>query len=140
MKTYRVSRKYLWLRAGMKLIATLAAAGVYVRAVTHPMPLPARFALLGAFAVFGYLMYVRQPRMPTEITLEDDGAIAFRGRRGEMRVRAEEIRSIAASPGRRSVRVRYAGGRLRIPNRFPGFYDFLATLKRWNPAVEIKGF
>lgn len=140
MKTYHVSRSYLWLRAATKLLATAVAAILYVRAVTHPTPLPLRLSLLAGLAAFGYLLYVRQPRMPTEIALADDGWVEFRGRKGTERVRLADIRGITSGIGRMAVRVRHAGGRLRMPNRFLGFYDFLATVKARNPSIAIKGF
>jgi len=113
---------------------------LYVRAVTHPTPLPARMMLLAGLTAFGYLMYVRQPRMPTEIVWGEDGSIDFRGRKGTQRVHVADLRSIAPGVGRMAVRVRHTGGRLRMPNRFRGFYDFLATVKAHNPSVAIKGF
>jgi len=140
MKTYKVSRPYLWLRAGTKVVATAVAIFLYVRAVTHPTPLPTRLSLLAGLTVFGYLMYVRQPRMPTEIVWGEDGSIEFRGRKGTQRVHVADLRSIAPGVGRMAVRVRHTGGRLRLPNRFRGFHDFLATVKAHNPSVAIKGF
>ncbi len=140
MKTYQVSRPYLWLRASTKAIATTAAVYLYISAVTHPTPLPMRLTLLAGLASFGYLMYVRQPRMPTEIIWGEDGSIEFRGRKGTQRVHVADLRSIASGVGRMAVKVRHKGGRLRMPNRFPGFYDFLATVKAHNPTVAIKGF
>lgn len=140
MKTYRVSRPYLWLRAGTKALATAAAAFLYIRAVTHPTPLEMRLMLLAGLTAFGYLMYVRQPKMPTEITLAEDGWVEFRGRRGTRRVQVADLRTITPGVGRMAVKVRHAGGKLRMPNRFRGFYDFLATVKQINPSVAIKGF
>ena len=140
VKTYRVSQPYLWLRGGTKALATLAAAFLYVQAVTHPTPMPARLTLLAGLAAFGYLMYVRQPRMPTEITWDEDGSIQFRGRKGTQRVHVADLLTISPGLGRLAVKVRHSGGKLRLPNRFRGFYDFLATVKQQNPAVAIKGF
>src|SRR4051794_13789586 len=105
MKIYCVSRPYLMLRAVTKAVATLAAGFVYVQAVTHPTPMPARLALLAGFGLFGWLLYVRQPRMPIEISLAEDGEVSFRGRKGEMHVKASDIRSIRPGLGRRTVRV-----------------------------------
>ncbi len=143
MKIYRLPRPYLWLVGATKLALTIAGAVLYIRAVTHPTPLPARLTLLAGLATFGWLAYVRLPKMPTAIAVSEDGSIDFNSRRGTMRVRAGEIRSIRRgflSLGRGSVKVRHARGRLRMANRFPAFYDFLATVKAANPGVAIKGF
>ena len=140
MKIYRVSRTYLWLRAMTKAFLTAGAGVLYVNAVTHPTPLPLRLALLAGLTVVGYVLYVRQPKMATEIALDEDGSIQFRNRRGSQDVNVADLRTIAPSLGRRAVTVRHSGGKLRVPNRFRGFYDFLATVKAQNPAVAIKGF
>jgi hypothetical protein len=140
MKSYRVSRAYLWSRAAAKYLLTAAAAGAYVAAVTHPTPLGIRLLLLAGMVIFGWLFYVRLPRMPTEIGVTDDGWIEFRNRLGARQVHVASIRSIGRGLGRRTVRVRHGGGRLRLPDRVRDFYDFLATVKAMNPAIEIRGF
>lgn len=140
MKTYRVSRPYLWLRTGTKLLGTAAAALLYINALTHPTPLPARLLLLAGLSAFGYLAYVRQPKVPTEIAVAEDGWVEFRGRKATQRVPIADLLAIAPGLGRLAVNVKHAGGRLRVPNRFGGFYDFLATVKASNPSVAIKGF
>src|SRR5207248_5090910 len=118
MKTYRVSRLYRWSRAGAKLLLTAVAGVLYVLAVTQPTPLALRLLLLAGIALFGWLFYVRLPKMPTEITVTDDGWVSFQSRRGTTRVQATDIRSIGRSFGRRSLRVVHAGGQVRLPNRF----------------------
>jgi len=140
MKTYRVSRPYLWLRATTKALATAAAAFLYIQAVIHPTPLATRLTLLAGLAVFGYLMYVRLPKMPTEISLAQDGWVEFRGRNGTQRVQISELRTIKPGIGRMAVKVRHGNGRVRLPNRFHEFYDFLASIKAMNPAIVVKGF
>ena len=73
MKTYRVSRFYRWTRFGAKVILTGVGGVLYYLAVTHPTPLALRLLLLAGLALFGWLFYVRLPKMPTEITISDDG-------------------------------------------------------------------
>jgi hypothetical protein len=140
MKTYSVSRTYRWTRTGAKVLLTVVAGVLYVVAVTHPTPLLPRLLLLAAMAFFGWLFYVRLPHMPTEITFTNDGLVDFRSPRGSTRVPAAQIRSIARSFGRRTLRVEHAGGQVRLPNRFKKLLDILLTLKGLNPAVEIRGF
>ena len=140
MKTYRVSRPFVWFTTAAKVVLTAVAALLYVLAVTQLTPLPARLLLLAGLTLFGWTMYVRLPRMPTEIADSDDGWVDFRSQRGTTRVQAADIRSIARSLGRRTVRVRHAGGRLRLPNRFRGFFDFLVTLKTFNPSIDLRGY
>jgi hypothetical protein len=140
MKTYRVSLLYRWSMTGAKVILTALGGFLYVMAVTHPTPLAARLVLLAALALFGWLFYVRLPKMPTEITITDDGWVNFLSRRGATRVQAADIRSIGRSFGRRTLRVQHAGGQVRLPNRFRKTLDFLFTMKGLNPAIDIKGF
>ena len=110
MKTYRVSRLYRWSRTGAKVILTAVAGVLYVLAVTQPTPLAFRLWLLAGIAVFGWLFYVRLPKVPTEITVSDDGWVNFQSRRGTTRVRAGDIRSIGRSFGWRTLRIEHAGG------------------------------
>jgi hypothetical protein len=140
MKTYRVSRLYRWSRAGAKVILTAVAGVLYFVAVTHETPLAFRLVLLAAIALFGWLFYVRLPKMPTEITITDDGWVSFQSRRGTTRVQAADIRSIGRSFGRRTLSVEHAGGQVRLPNRFKKLLDFLFTMKGLNPAMRIDGF
>jgi len=140
MKSYRVSRAFLWSATVAKYILTAAAAGCYLYAVSHPTPLGPRLLLLALMIIFGWIFYVRLPKMPTEIGVANDGWIEFRNRRGTHQVHVASIRSIGRGIGRRTVRVRHGGGKLRLPDRVRNFYDFLATVKTMNPAIEIRGF
>jgi hypothetical protein len=140
MKTYRVSRLYRWSRFGAKVILTGLGGILYVLAVTHPTPLALRLMLLAGLALFGWLFYVRLPKMPTEITVSEDGWVNFQSPRGATRVQAADIRSIGRSFGRRTLRVEHAAGQLRMPNRYKKLLDFLFTMKGMNPTIEIRGF
>jgi hypothetical protein len=140
MKTYRVSRLYRWSWIGAKVVLTTVAAGLYLAAVTHQTPLALRLTLLAGLALFGWLFYVRLPKIPTEITVTDDGWVSFRSSRGTTRVQAADIRLIGRSFGRRTLRVEHAGGQLRVPNRFRKLVDLLLTVKGLNPSLEIRGF
>ena len=138
MKTYRVSRVYHWSRAVTKVLLTGITAFLYYFAVTHPTPLAFRLILLTGIALFGWLFYIRLPRVPTEITITEDGAVSFRSRRGTTQVQAADIRAIGRSFGRRTLKVEYAGGEVRIPNRFRRLLDLLLTLKGLNPSIDIR--
>ena len=140
MKTYRVSRLYRWSMFTGKVILTAVAGLLYVIAVTNPTPLALRLILLAGIALFGWLFYVRLPKMATEIVISDDGWVNFQSRRGTTRVQAADIGSIKRSFGRRSLQVQYAGGEVRLPNRFRKLIDLLLTLKGLNPSLEIRGF
>ncbi len=108
--------------------------------MTHPTPLALRLLLLAGIALFGWLFYVQLPKMPTEITITEDGWVNFQSRRGTTRVQAANIGSIGRSFGRRTLRVEYAGGQVRLPNRFRKLVNLLLTLKGLNPAIDIRGF
>jgi hypothetical protein len=138
MKTYRVSRLYRWSRILAKIVLTGVAGFLYVFAVTHPTPLAFRLILLAAIALFGWLFYVRLPKVPTEITITEDGWVSFRSRHGTTRVQAADIRAIARSFGRRTLKVEHAGGQVRLPNRFRRLLDLLLTLKGLNPSIDIR--
>jgi hypothetical protein len=140
MKSYCVARRFLWSVTAAKIVLTSAAGVAYVLAVTHPTPLGPRLLLLACMTAFGWLYYVRLPRMPTQIDLSNDGWVQFRGRKGTQKVHVGSIRSIGQGIGRRTVKVRHGGGRIRMPNRVEGFYDFLSTVKSLNPAIVVRGF
>jgi hypothetical protein len=123
-----------------KIILTALAGVCYVVAVTHPTPLAPRLLLLACMIAGGWLLYVRLPKMPTEIDVADDGWVQFRGRRGTQQVHVASIRSIGQGLGGGTVKVRHGGGNLRMPNRVKDFYDFLSTVKTMNPAIVIRGF
>src|SRR5580658_5648709 len=137
MKTYRVSRLYRWSMLGAKVVLTALAGGLYVAAVTHPTPLAARLWLLAGIALFGWLFYVRLPKMPTQITVTDDGWVNFQSRRGSTRVQAADIRSIGRTFSRRALRVKHAGGEVLVPNRFRKLVDLLLTMKGLNPSIDM---
>lgn len=139
MKTYRVSRPFLRLQTATKVALTGLGAALYVAAVTHPTPLAPRLLLLAGLYLLGWLLYVRQPKVPTEIAVSHDGWVEFRGRRGATRVHVAAIRAIGRGL-RKSVRVWHAGGRVKMPDRFVGFYDFLATVKGMNPSIDVRGY
>jgi hypothetical protein len=140
MKTYRVSRLYRWSLFGAKVVLTAAAGVLYLLAVTHPTPLAARLWLLAGIAVFGWLFSVRLPKVPTQITVTGDGMVQFESRRGTTTLDAATIRSIGPTLSRRSLRVKHAGGEVRVPNRFRKLVDFLLTVKGLNPSIEMVGF
>ena len=138
MKTYRVSRVYRWSRTVAKIALTGVAGFLYVFAVTHPTPLAFRLILLAAIALFGWLFYVRLPRMATEITITEDGLVSFRSRRGTTQIPVTEIRAIGRTLGRRTLKIEHAGGQIRLPNRFRRLLDLLLTLKGLNPSIDIR--
>jgi hypothetical protein len=140
MKTYRVSRLYRWSVLGAKGVLTGLAGALYVAAVTNPTPLAARLWLLAGIALFGWLFYVRLPKIPTQITVTDDGWVNFQSRRGSTRVQAADIRSIGRTFSRRALRVKHAGGELVVPNRFKKLVDLLLTMKGLNPSIDMVGF
>jgi hypothetical protein len=140
MKTYRVSRLYRWSMLGAKVMLTGLAGALYVAAVTNPTPLAARLWLLAGIALFGWLFYVRLPKMPTQITVTDDGWVNFQSRRGSTRVQAADIRSIGRTFSRRALRVKHAGGEVLVPNRFRKLVDLLLTMKGLNPSIDMVGF
>jgi hypothetical protein len=111
-----------------------------VLAVTHPTPLGARLLLLACMIVFGWLFYVRLPKMPTQIDVSNDGWVQFQGRNGTQNVHVASIRSIGQGIGRGTLKVGHEKGKIRMPNRVEGFYDFLSTVKSLNPAITIRGF
>src|SRR4051794_26027789 len=114
MKTYRVTRPYLWMLGGTKVLLTGLGAALYVSALANHAPLPARLALLAGLTTMGYILYVRLPKMPTEINVADDGEVDFRGKQGVVtRLRAQDIKAVRRTflpIGRGSVKIAHSGG------------------------------
>jgi hypothetical protein len=70
-----------------------------------------------------------------EFRLGDDGWCEFRSLRRRRRLHAAEINSIKQDD---FIEVRYRDGKLALLES-ADFTDFLARLKRLNPAVEVDG-
>jgi hypothetical protein len=100
MKTYRVSRLYRWSMVGAKVVLTGVAGGLYLAAVTHPTPMAMRLWLLAGISAFIWLFYVRLPKMPTQITVTDDGWVNFQCRRGNTRRRTGQSAQSLQETGR----------------------------------------
>jgi hypothetical protein len=75
-----------------------------------------------------------------QIDVGEDGLVEFKSRRGTTALKASEIQSIEPTFWRRALRVNYAGGQVRVPNRFKKLVDFLLTVKGLNPSIEMLGF
>jgi len=82
--------------------------------------------------------------MPTRITIDETGRIAFRGWRRTAEFRPDEIHSIkrgvSFNPQYAYAVVRLSRGKIYFQPQLRTFRDFLARLKTLNPAVEIRGF
>lgn len=110
--------------------------------LTHGKLSPWSWVILGGFVLITY----RQWRSPFEIRVNQDQSIEFRSLVGNTATTAARIKSVKI---RRSVygvvNVEHAKGTLRLINRIDGFdktdlREFLMTVKRMNPAIEIAPF
>jgi len=89
-----------------------------------------------ACALFWYFYVLR---IPFELKIHDDKSVEFRSLVKRTVVYAHEIKSIKVGLDTRFVKVKHEGGTLRLANHIDGFYDFVWTLKSFNPSIEVKG-
>ena len=85
------------------------------------------------------LWYFYVLRIPFELTVRDDKSVEFRSVIKRTVVYALDIKSIKAGLDTRWVKIKHAGGTLRLANHIDGFYDFIWTLKSINPSIEVRG-
>jgi hypothetical protein len=91
---------------------------------------------LGLMAWFA----LKKLAVPRVIELHEDGTVKFRGLVGERSVHAHDIESIQPTGNEMGyLVVKHTGGKISLINQFNEFHDFLISLKRHNPTVELKG-
>lgn len=83
-------------------------------------------------------------RIPIEITIDENREVHFRGRMKSVTIPVADIAMIRTGqwfdPNRFQAVVHCKRGKLTLINDFSDFTDFLATVKSFNPAIEIRGF
>lgn len=72
------------------------------------------------------------------ITLKNDGHIQFKSLLKKVEIAAEDISAIAENTFHREIVVFYQSERIAIPIGMPNIVDFIETVKRLNPAVNLK--
>jgi hypothetical protein len=146
--TYRSSKIWLWsflvLPLGCLICAPFIAAGPFLLVAafvveSHDTPrwFDVLFASLFMFFSTGAALWVYGAfDVCHEFRLLDDGWCEFRSLRRRRRFHASEINSVKFDED--TIEVRYRKGKLRLLEA-DDFEDFLARLKRLNPAVEVDG-
>jgi hypothetical protein len=96
---------------------------------------------MGAFlAVVGFKAYYWVLRIPRRITVAEDAHIEFISLVRRKSLAARDIRSITPDAGQIGfLTIRTDLGKVRIPNPFDEFREFIAWLKMSNPSVELRG-
>ena len=148
VRTYRSSKVWLWffvlLPLGCLICAPFIAAGPFllVAAVTvesHDTPkwFDVLFASFFMFFSTGAALWVYGAfGVCYEFRLGYDGWCECRSLRRRRRFHATEINSVRLDED--TIDVRYGDAKLRLLET-DEFADFLARLKRLNPAVEVDG-
>ncbi len=110
------------------------AAGVVAWSIQIQMGIVVLWLSLMAWFFFKKLA------VPRLIELHEDGTVKFKGRFGERSVNAQDIESIQPTGHEMGyLVVKHKGGKITLINQFNGFHDFLISVKRQNPTVELKG-
>jgi len=79
-------------------------------------------------------------RPPYRLTIRDDHCVEFKSLLRTVVIASHEIKSIKArilQPG--MAELKHEKGRIQLALQFDGFYEFLGTLKKLNPDIEIRG-
>ena len=148
VRTYRGSKIWLWffvlLPLGCLICAPFIAVGPFLlvgAVIVESHDTPRWFDLL--FASFFMFFSVGAARwvygafdVCHELRLGDDGWCEFRSLRRRRCLHASEINSVKLDED--TIDVRYRDGKLQLLET-DDFADFLARLKRLNPAVEVEG-
>ncbi len=89
--------------------------------------------------VVGYVAYTYLA-LPYTILWQDDGMIGFKSVLRTFIVAPNQIRSIVPESWPIGfLIVKTQRGKLRLPNQFNDFHEFLARLEAANPGVELRG-
>jgi len=137
-KTYRLTKSFCILNLLPLGLLTVAPALILL-SIPPDQGAPPWLFLLPWLLVCVGLWYFFVLRIPFELTVRDDKSVEFRSLIKRTVVCAHEIRSIKVGLDTRFAKVKHEGGSLRLANHIDGFYDFIWTLKSFNPSIEVKG-
>jgi molybdopterin/thiamine biosynthesis adenylyltransferase len=93
-----------------------------------------------AFIFVMLVMWFLTLRPPYRLTIRDDHRVEFKSLLRTVVIASHEIKSIKAQvlqPG--MAELKHERGKIQLALQFDGFYEFLGTLKKLNPDIEIRG-
>jgi hypothetical protein len=141
LKVFHLSRGvlvYLGLSLG---IPTIPAVVGTLWLLINPQGLPASERLIFLpFLAALLLVWWWMLRVPYRLTIGEDGSIELKAVLRTVLLHPHEIKSVKArllQPG--SADLKHEGGKVFLFTQIDGFYEFLWTLKKLNPSIEIRG-
>ena len=141
MKTFTLTKQYIivsLLPLGIvTLVAAIGLAWMVIGSRISQAP-DKRLALAFIFVIL--FMWFLTLRPPYKLTIRDDHCVEFKSLLRTVVIASHEIKSIKAQilqPG--MAELKHEKGRIQLALQFDGFYEFLGTLKKLNPDIEIRG-
>ena len=141
MKTFTLTKQYIivsLLPLGIvTLVAAIGLAWMVIGSRISQAP-DKRLALAFIFVIL--FMWFLTLRPPYRLTIRDDHCVEFKSLLRTVVIASHEIKSIKAQilqPG--MAELKHEKGRIQLALQFDGFYEFLGTLKKLNPDIEIRG-
>ena len=117
-------------------VGLLLVSGVFISAEGIGPPQLFGIFWLGMVGLYWYWIL----SFPHKITISETGEITFVSSLRRRTVSGAEIASIKPNGTQFGfLLVRTANRKIRLPNQFDGFHDFLFNLKAMNPSVELRG-
>jgi hypothetical protein len=141
VKTFTLTKQYIivsLLPLGIvTLVAAIGLAWMVIGSRISQAP-DKRLALAFIFVIL--FMWFLTLRPPYRLTIRDDHCVEFKSLLRTVVIASHEIKSIKAQilqPG--MAELKHEKGRIQLALQFDGFYEFLGTLKKLNPDIEIRG-
>jgi len=75
--------------------------------------------------------------VPLSITFRDDGYIQFKSLSKKKVISVQDIHTIFDDSYYREIKVLHTGGAIAIKMRMPNIADFIETVQKYNPAVQV---
>jgi len=141
VKTFTLTKQYIivsLLPLGIvTLVAAIGLAWMVIGSRISQAP-DKRLALAFIFVIL--FMWFLTLRPPNRLTIRDDHSVEFKSLLRTVVIASHEIKSIKAQilqPG--MAELKHEKGRIQLALQFDGCYEFLGTLKKLNPDIEIRG-
>lgn len=141
MKTFTLTKQYIIVSLLTLSVPTLLGAiGLALMVIeSRNSQAPDKWLPL-AFIFVMLAMWFLTLRAPYRLTIRDDHCVEFKSLLRTMVIASHEIKSIKArifQPG--MAELKHEKGKIQLAVQFDGFYEFLGTLKKLNPDIEIRG-